>query len=207
MPTYSVFPDHLVDPRARNLEKLTRSDVCEILKIKPPARRWIVEDEFGSEWFAENINGYCQKNGLAIYIRHDCSPFEIASTTVHEARHAWQIRNPRRFPIPSKTYSRDMNQTQRERDARIFELEFWAGREKRDGSFNEIEHLLTAMKIERAQARVQAASQQYDFKQRVGLSYASSGYYPSQVKMRLIVPSEQEMEESLLDYILHGDLI
>jgi hypothetical protein len=61
------------------------------------------------------------------------------------------------------------------------------------------------MRIESARAQIQARSQQYDFKQRVGLSYASSGYYPSQVKMRLVVPSEQEMEESLLDYILHGD--
>ena len=106
MPVYNIVPDYLVDRPARGIADPTRRIVCENLKIKWPALRWIVKDEFGSEWFAENINGYCAKDGLTIYIRRNCSPFEIANTVAHECRHCWQIQHPKRFPIPGKPYSR-----------------------------------------------------------------------------------------------------
>jgi hypothetical protein len=187
MPNYSVFPDHLVDPRAKHLAEPTRSDVCRELKISKPALKWFSETRFGTEWFENDVLGWCSKDGQTIFVRH-CSPFQIANTVVHECRHVWQIRNPKRFPIPGKTYSRTMNREQAERDCRIFELEFWAGREKRDGSFDDIERILTAMRIESARAQVQAASPQYSaVKQRIGPSCSSSGAYPSNGKMKLIV--------------------
>ena len=203
MPSYNTVPDYLVDRHARDLADLTLRIVCENLKIKPPALRWIVDDQFGPEWFAQNIAGYCGKNGNEIFIHRDLKPIGISNTTCHEARHVWQIRNPKRYPIPNKTYTRDMNQSQKERDARIFEMEFWNGGEKRDGSFDDITRILTDMRIANARAQVQAISPQYAFMQR-GLPYSSSFAYPSNGKTRLIVPSEREMEESLLQQILNG---
>jgi hypothetical protein len=186
MPYYDVIADYRVNPRARHLEELTRSDVCEILKIKPPARRWIVEDEFGPHWFENDVFGWCSKDGQTIFIRHDCSPFQIANVLVHEARHAWQIRNPRRFPIPGKTYSRTLSREQAERDCRIFEAEFWRGKENRSGSFEDITNILTNLRIANAQAALQAASH-YPVKQRIGPSCSSSYAYPASGKTRLFV--------------------
>ena len=148
-------------------------------------------------------SGSAPKDGMAIYIPSDCSPFEIANTAAHDRRHSWQIRNPKRFPIPGKPYSRTLNREQAERDCKIFEMEFWNGQEKRNGSFDDIIHILTTMQIENARAQVQALSPQYNFKQR-GLPYSSSFAYPTNGKTRLIVPSEKEMEENLLQQILNG---
>jgi hypothetical protein len=196
MPNYKTIPDYLVDRRARDLAKQSLQVVCPKLQIKPPSLHWIADDEFGPEWFAQDVAGFCSKDGNEIFIHRDQKLFSIANTVVHEARHVWQIRNPQRYPIPGKTYTRDMNQSQKERDARIFEREFWNGREKQDGSFDDIERLLTEMQLESARAELQARSQQYAPKPRIiGLPYASSASYPSQVKMRLIVPSEREMEK------------
>jgi hypothetical protein len=187
MPNYSVFPDHLVDRRAKHLAELTRSDVCRELKISKPAINWISETRFGTEWFENDVLGWCSKDGQTIFVRH-CSPFQIANTVVHECRHCWQIQNPKRFPIPGKTYSRTMSREQAERDCRIFEMEFWRGKENRSGSFDDIERVLTDMRIERARAQIQAASPQYSaVKQRIGPSCSSSGAYPSNGKMKLIV--------------------
>ena len=198
MPSYKTVADYLVDPRPRDVANQTLKVVCPILQIKPPAKRWIVKDEFGPKWFAQDIAGFCSKNGNEIFIHRDLKPFSIANTVVHEARHVWQIRNPKRFPIPGKTYTRDLNHTQKERDARIFEMEFWNGREKRAGSFDEIAEILTSLQIESARAELQARSQQYAFKPQRFLPYSTSASYPSQGKTRLIVPSEREMEENLL---------
>ena len=205
MPNYKTVADYRVDRRARDLTKQTAQLVCPKLQIKPPAWRWIVDDKRGRDWFPEDINGHCAKDGMTIFIHKDLPPFSIANTVVHECRHVWQIRNPKRFPIPNKSYTRDMSQSQKERDARIFEREFWSGKEKRNGSFDDITRILTDMQIESARAVIQAGSQQYGLKQRIiGLPYASSGAYPFNGKTRLIVPSEREMEESLLQHILNG---
>ena len=205
MSNYKTISDYLVDVRARDLAKQTLQVVCPKLQIKPPALRWIADDDFGPEWFAQDVAGFCSKDGKEIFIHRDLKPFSIANTTCHEARHCWQIRNPRRFPIPGKTYSRDMNQSQKERDARIFELEFWSGREKQDGSFDDIERVLTEMQIESARAELQARSQYYAPKPRIiGLGCASDGVYPFNGKTKLIVPSERQMEENLLQHILNG---
>jgi hypothetical protein len=143
--------------------------------------------------------------GIApIYIRRNCSPFEIANTVAHECRHCWQIQHPKRFPIPGKPYSRTLNREQTERDARLFELEFWNGREKRNGTFDDILQILSEMQIENARAALQAASREYAFKPQRALPYSTSASYPSQGKTRLIVPSEREMEENLLQQILNG---
>ena len=123
MPNYSVLPDYLVDSRARNVAELALTDVCPNLKISKPARKWFSETRFGAKWFEDDVLGWCAKDGQTIFIRHDCSPFQIVNAIVHECRHVWQIRNPKRFPIPGKIYTRDMNHTQKERDARIFEME------------------------------------------------------------------------------------
>ena len=183
MPNYSVFPDYLVDSRARNLEELALTDVCRRLKISKPALNWISEKRFGAEWFEDDVLGWCAKDGRTIFIRHDCSPFQIANTVVHEARHVWQSRNPMRFPIPGKTYTRTMNREQAERDCRIFEMEFWAGREKRDGSFDDIERILTAMRIESARAQIQATSRHHPFKQQ-GLRYSRHSHTRSSMAKR-----------------------
>jgi hypothetical protein len=151
----------------------------------------------------KELLGTVGKDG-AIFVRRDCSPFEVADTVAHECRHCWQIIHPARIPIPNQSYTRTMNSAQKERDCRIFEREFWNGKEKRNATFDDIMRILTDMRIQNARAQVQAISPQYPFKQRVGLSYASSGYYPSQVKMRLVVPSDAEMERNLLQEILNG---
>ena len=60
------------------------------------------------------------------------------------------------------------------------------------------------MQIENARAALQAASWEYAFKPQRALPYSTSASYPSQGKTRLIVPSEREMEENLLQQILNG---
>ena len=205
MPNYKTVADYLVDPRRRDLANQTLKVVCPILQIKPPAKRWIVDDDFGPKWFEQDVAGFCSKDGNEIFIHRDLKPFSIANTVVHEARHCRQIRNPKRFPIPGKTYTRDMNQSQKERDARIFEMEFWNGREKPDGNFDEISEILTDMQIQAARALIQARSQEYVAKPRIiGLPCASYGVYPFNGKTKLIVPTEREMEENLLQQILNG---
>ena len=205
MPNYSIVRDYLVDRRSRDVAESASCIACEKLATKQPQRSWIVEVEHGEIWISERISGWCAKDGRTIFIRHDCSPFEIASTIAHECRHCWQIQNPSRFPIPGKTYTRDMNHTQKERDARLFELEFWGGKENRNGSFDDILRILTDMRIASARALIRAASQQYAPKPRIiGLPCASYGVYPFNGKTKLIVPSERQMEENLLQHILNG---
>jgi hypothetical protein len=199
MPNYSVFPDYLVDSSVRTLGECALTDVCRWLKISKPARNWISETRFGSEWFEDDVLGWCAKDGRTIFIRHDCSAFQIANTIIHECRHCWQIQNPKRFPIPGKTYSRTMNRKQAERDCWLFEREFWRGKENRSGSFDDILRILTDMRIESARAALRAASPS-PVKQRVGLSYSSSASYPSQAKMKLVVADnfkhdDEETEE------------
>ena len=204
MPNYDIFPDYLVDRRQRNLAELALTDVCPRLNISKPALNWVSETRFGAKWFEDDVLGWCAKDGRTIFIRHDCSPFEVVSAIVHECRHARQIRNPKRLPIPGKAYTRTMNREQAERDARLFELEFWAGREKRNGSFDDITRILTDMQIESARAALQAASREYAFKPQRALPYSTSASYPPQGKTRLIMPSEKQMEENLLQEILNG---
>jgi hypothetical protein len=188
MPNYRVVDEYLVDRPARDVAEAASRIACEKLAIKQPQRSWIVEAEHGEKWFSERIYGYCDEVGQAIFIHRDCSPFEIATTVAHETKHAWQVRNPRWFPVPNRTYTRGLTRQQKERDCKIFELEFWNGREKRNGSFDDILRILTDMRIERARAQVQAASPQYSaVKQRIGPSCSSSGAYPSNGKMKLIV--------------------
>ncbi len=204
MPNYSVVPDYLVDSRARDVADSASCIACEKLATKQPQRSWIVEVEHGEKWFSERIYGYCDKAGQVIFIHRACSPFEIATTVAHETRHAWQVRNPRWFPVPNTNYTRGLTRQQKERDCKIFELEFWNGHEKRDGSFDDILQILTNMRIESARALLQAASSQYAYHKQRGLPYSTSASYPSQGKTRLIVPSEREMEENLLQQILNG---
>jgi len=205
MPYYNEIESYRVEPAKRDLAEHTRQVVCDKLKITRPAIRWIAEGEFGKEWFAENVSGWCAKDGRTIFIHRDYSPFEIASTTVHEARHCWQAMNPKWVPVPGRSYTRGLTREQKERDCQIFEMEFWSGREKRNGSFDEITRVLTDMQIEGARAVIQARSQQYAPAPRIiGLPYAFEGHYPSQVKMRLVVPSEREMEDGWLQAILNS---
>ena len=203
MPNYNVFPHYLIDRDSRQVAERSSSIACEKLGIKQPQQSWIVEVEHGEKWFSERIHGYCDKAGQGIFIHRDCSPFEIANTVAHECRHCWQITNPRWFPIPNRSFRRGLTVEQKERDARLFSLEFWAGREKQDGSFADITRILTDMRIESARAQIQATSPQYAFKQH-GLAFSSSFAYPSGGKTRLIVPNEKEMEENLLQQILNG---
>jgi hypothetical protein len=185
MLNYSVVPDYLVNRRARDVAESASCIACEKLAIKQPQLSWIVEVEHGEKWFSERIYGYRDKAGQAIFIHRDCSPFEIATTVAHETKHAWQVRNPRWFPVPNTTYTRGLTRLQKERDCKIFELEFWNGRKKRNGSFDDILRILTDMRIASARAQVQAISPQYAFKPQRGLPYSSSAHYPSQVKTRL----------------------
>ena len=206
MPNYSVCPNYLVDSRVRNLAELALTDVCPMLNISKPTLtlNWFSETRFGAQWFNDDVLGWCAKDGRTIFIRHDCSPFQTVNTIIHECRHCWQLRNPRWFPVPNATYTRGLTREQKERDCRIFEMEFWAGREKRDGSFDEITRILTDMRIASARAALQAASREYAFKPQRALLYSTSASYPSQGKTRLIMPSEKQMEENLLQEILNG---
>ena len=176
-----------------------------MLKIPKPVLNWISETRFGVKWFEDDVLGWCAKDGRTIFIRHDCSPFQIANTVVHECRHSWQIRNPKWFRVPNTNYTRGLTRQQKERDCKIFEMEFWNGREKRNASFDDITRILTDMRIARARAILQAASSQYAYHKQHGLPYSTSASYPSQGKTRLIVPSDEEMRQSWLNHILNGD--
>ena len=196
MPNYDVVPDYIVDVPRRNTAEQTLQIVPGILNIKKPELRWMTEKNFGPQWFEDSVLGWCAKDGRTIFIRDNCSPFQVVNTIVHECRHCWQIQNPKRVPIPGKTYTRTMNREQAERDCRIFEMEFWNGREKRDGSFDEIERILTAMQIETARAQVQAASPQYNaVKHRIGPSCSSSFAYPASGKTRLFVANSFKRDD------------
>ena len=157
MPNYDIFPDYLADRRRRNLLELALTVVCPNLKISKPAFKWISEKRFGAQWFDEDVLGWCAKDGRTIFIRNDCSPFEIANTVAHECRHCWQITNPKWFPVPNRSYTRGLTRQQKERDYRIFEMEFWNGREKRDGSFDEITAILNNIQIETSKAAIRTA--------------------------------------------------
>ena len=50
MPNYKIVVDYLIDYRARDLAKQTLQVVCPKLQIKPPALRWIADDDFGPKW-------------------------------------------------------------------------------------------------------------------------------------------------------------
>ena len=162
MPHYKTVADYLVDHRARDLAKQTIHIVCTKLQIKPPALRWIADDDFGPKWFAQDVAGFCSKDGNEISIHKNLNPFSIANTIAHECRHSWQIQKPKRFPIPGKNYSRTMNREQAERDCRIFEMEFWNGREKPGGSFDDILRILTDMRIASARLSRPAETESSD---------------------------------------------
>jgi hypothetical protein len=107
---------------------------------------------------------------------------------------------PSGFRFQTDVFAGFNNRAKGERRSAVF-AEFWSGREKHDGSFDDILQILTDMRIASARALIQL--RQYPIKQH-GVPYSSSFAYPSKGKTRLIVPSEREMEENLLQQILNG---
>ena len=199
MPQYDVIEDFYIDAAGKNVAETARQVACLKLGIQePPDLWWIIDARFGAHWFENDVNGWTSKDGGTIFVHKDCSPFGIASVVAHECRHVWQIRNPKWFPIPNRNFSRGLSREQRERDAEIFELEFWDGAEKRSGDVAEISRILTAMEIHQA---IKASIRSAAVPTKHGLVFSAS--YPRQGQTRVIVPSEKEMEESLLNQILN----
>lgn len=82
-----------------------------------------------------------------------------------------------------------------ERDAEIFQMGFWDGRERRNGSTDDILRELMRMQIETA---IQSRSKPTKLH---GMIF--SAHYPAVGRTKVIAPSDEEMKESLLRQILN----
>lgn len=130
---------------------LLRALVAQKLGIEQPGMSWITESERGWVTGPQRIFGYTSTQG-EIFIRANLSPFQITHTIAHEVRHCWQQQRSK------KLYS---SEEFRERDAEIYQLEFWAGAEKRNGNFADITEILTRMQIELCKATIRSTAIPY----------------------------------------------
>jgi hypothetical protein len=117
---YRHLADNEIEPRVETLGLLAR-DVSDLMLGSKPPLTWITESASGFITWPHPIAGYTSTRG-DIFVCADLSPHEIADTIAHECRHSWQKKQPKRLSPGA-----------RERDARIFALEFWNGRERTAG--------------------------------------------------------------------------
>jgi hypothetical protein len=91
--------------------RLQTDDVPEVFFIK--------EDVNGYIKFPSQINGYCLSGGKYISICCGRPPRDLVRTVIHEMKHVHQALDP-------KWIARSTEMA--ERDARLFEIEFWGSR-------------------------------------------------------------------------------
>jgi len=111
---YRIIPIFLVKSFERCIVTWTAAIVARDLNTAIPRIDFIRQcNDPADLHFDGNLLGLCTKGGEQIYVLRDMRPGELAKTTAHEVRHVWQKRKP------------DGYRADRERDARIYEREFW----------------------------------------------------------------------------------
>jgi hypothetical protein len=156
---YRHLADNEIEPRLETLGLLAR-DVSDLMLGSKPPLTWITESASGFITWPHPIAGYTSTRG-DIFVCADLSPHEIADTIAHECRHSWQKKQPKRLSPGA-----------RERDARIFALEFWNGRERTAGDFLEVAYALLDREVElhkakaAAQTKPSGAAQSDDLRRR-----------------------------------------
>jgi hypothetical protein len=112
---YRIIPIFLVKSFERCIVTWTAAIVARDLNTATPGIHFIRQcsDPKADLHFDGNLLGLCTKGGEQIYILRDMRPGELAKTVAHEIRHCWQKK---------KT---DGYRADRERDAWIYEREFW----------------------------------------------------------------------------------
>lgn len=181
---YRTLGGHEVESKVKELARLARSVSCLKLGIKAPELIWIRESDNGLITWRHPIAAYASTRG-DIFIRADMKPFAIAAAVIHETRHIWQ-----------KQQTKQLSPEFRERDAKIYEREFWAGHEKWAGDFLAVGRAL----LDREAALRKAKPAALPTKPR--RAYDSD--YPGSGRMKVFAPSDEEMKEGWLRAILNG---
>ena len=181
---YRTLGGHEVESKVKELARLARSVSCLKLGIKAPELIWIRESDNGLITWPHPIAAYASTRG-DIFVRDDLSPHEIADAIAHECRHCWQ-----------KKQLKQLSREAKERDARLFTLEFWNGRERTAGDFLKVAYALLDIEAALRKAKPAALSTK---PRRPG-----EPDYPGSGRMKVFAPSDEEMKEGWLRAILNG---
>jgi hypothetical protein len=136
---YSVLSEVECEPCKRTVTNLAVELSARKLGIAKPSFFFIVEDPSGPIVKEGRIAGASGPTGK-MFILHDQSLDEIVKTVAHEARHLRWYADGMKGSIE-----------QAERNARIFELEFWGLRDHRASAWEELTKIKKEMDGDQAE--------------------------------------------------------